>query len=183
MQKNVNAWVSDIVAASDIRLEETPTTLDVASITIDGHRPINVGFGVSYTMSVVTTLLAAASFQASRLPDKETRSFLVAIENPEAHLHALGQTKMGQLLALTAMSGVQVIVETHSEYVLDGVRLAIKAKEGGIHPDDALLYFFKKEKGESLIEKITFHEGGQLSAWPVGFFDQGRRNKAKLMED
>ena len=178
LRQNVNAWISDIVANANINLEETPDSLDVASITVDGYRQANVGFGVSYTLSVIVSLLGAASLQHNIQTDK---NILLTIENPEAHLHGLGQTKMGYLLALTAMSGVQLFVETHSEFIIDGVRLAIKEKLGGMAPEDVLIYFFDRKNGESNIEKISIDETGKLSSWPSGFFDQGRKNKAKLL--
>jgi predicted ATPase len=53
---------------------------------------------------------------------------LLLLENPEAHLHPRGQTAMAELIARTAAAGAQVIVETHSDHVLNGVRLAVKRR-------------------------------------------------------
>lgn len=53
---------------------------------------------------------------------------MLLIENPEVHLHPRAQQGIGTLLAETAASGVQVILETHSDHVLNGVRLAVKQK-------------------------------------------------------
>jgi len=180
LRHNVNAWLSEVVAEASIALEQTPDSLDVASITFDGYRQVNVGFGESYTLSVVVALLAASAWIHNHSEHK-CKNVVLAIENPEAHLHARGQTVMGKLLALVAKSGVQIIVETHSEYIIDGVRLAIKEKLGDIECDDAVLYFFEKRLAASIIEKITFDKAGRLSSWLPGFFDQSRKNKAKLL--
>lgn len=54
------------------------------------------------------------------------RNTLVILENPEAHLHPRGQTEMGKLIASVAHSGCQVIVETHSDHLFDGIRIYAK---------------------------------------------------------
>ncbi|WP_180834594.1 AAA family ATPase, partial [Vibrio parahaemolyticus] len=51
---------------------------------------------------------------------------LVIIENPEAHLHPKGQSYLGRLIQRTAEAGVQVIIETHSDHLLNGIRVAAR---------------------------------------------------------
>ncbi len=80
----------------------------------DPLRPTNVGFGLTHALPVIVACLAA-----------EPGTMLV-VENPEAQLHPRGQVSIGRLLALTAASGVQVIIESHSDHVLNGIRLAVK---------------------------------------------------------
>ena len=70
------------------------------------------------------------------------RGTLVLLENPEAHLHPQGQVRIGELIARTAASGVQILVETHSDHVLNGIRLAVHA--GKIEPDQVKLQYFKR---------------------------------------
>jgi hypothetical protein len=80
----------------------------------DFHRPVNVGFGLTQVLPLVVAGITA----------KENDILL--IENPEVHLHPAGQAHVGAFLAEVAASGVQVIVETHSDHVLNGIRRAVK---------------------------------------------------------
>lgn len=129
-------------------------------------RPIHVGFGLSYSLPVIVALLS--------LP----KNGLVILENPAAHLHPRGQTLMGQLMAQVAAAGTQVIVETHSDHVLNGIRLAIRDKI--LSPEKTALHYFSRNGYEIEIESPTIDAEGKIDAWPEGFFDESIRNLAAL---
>ena len=130
------------------------------------YRPTNVGFGLSYILPVVAALLAAP------------RDALVIIENPEAHLHPRGQTRMGELCARAAAAGVQVIVETHSDHVLDGARLMVKNRV--LDRSAAHFHYLHHSEGRAVRRSPVIDDEGRLSEWPEGFFDQHRMNAAGL---
>lgn len=130
------------------------------------YRATNVGFGLSYILPVLAALLAAP------------KGGLVLIENPEAHLHPRGQTKMGELCARAAAAGVQVIIETHSDHVLDGCRLAVR--DGLIDKSDVVFHYLRQHNGTAQRTTPEIDDQGRLSEWPDGFFDQHRRNAARL---
>lgn len=128
-------------------------------------RAENIGFGISYTLPVITALVYA-----------EPGSLLM-IENPEAHLHPDGQVELARLMALAAQRGVQLIVETHSDHIINGVlRACLDAERGnrGIDRDNVSIYYFggKDNYNVSLFEDVRVIEGGQLEYQPKGFFDQ-----------
>ncbi|MDE0192038.1 MAG: DUF3696 domain-containing protein [Gammaproteobacteria bacterium] len=129
-------------------------------------RATNVGFGLSYTLPVLTALLA-------RPPT------LCLIENPEAHLHPRGQTQVANLAVRAALAGVQVIVETHSDHFLDGVRIAVR--DGLLRPQDVAIHYFERHGGRSKVTSPEVDADGRLSSWPVGFFDQHEDNLARLL--
>ncbi len=86
---------------------------------------------------------------------------------------------MGRLIALSAASGIQVIVETHSEHIMDGIRIAVK--EGLIESDKTVFHYFNRNSEyESTITTPKLHSDGKLDSWPEGFFDQTLKNRAKL---
>lgn len=129
-------------------------------------RATNVGFGLSYTLPVLTALLAPPQT-------------LCLIENPEAHLHPRGQTQVAELTARAALAGVQVIVETHSDHFLDGVRIAVR--DGLLSPGDVAIHYFERQGGRSTVTSPEVDQDGRLSSWPVGFFDQHEDNLARLL--
>jgi predicted ATPase len=136
----------------------------------DSYRPTNVGFGLTYSLPIVVACLAAP------------RGALLLLENPEAHLHPRGQAALGELISRCANDGVQVVVETHSDHLLNGVRLA--AKKDLIKNSDVALHFFQRaiETGEAFVQSPTLFDNGRLSNWPEGFFDQWDKDVDALLD-
>lgn len=125
----------------------------------DFQRPQNVGFGLSQIFPIIVSLLAA------QIGD------VLLIENPEVHLHPRAQQDIGMLLAETAASGIQILLETHSDHVLNGVRLSVKQKK--IAASDVRVHFFGHRPGKSAApESPAMDDDGRLDSWPEGFFDQ-----------
>jgi predicted ATPase len=126
---------------------------------MDFHRPIHVGFGLTQVLPIVIAALSASEGD------------ILLIENPEVHLHPAGQALMGQFLTDIAHSGVQVIVETHSDHVLNGVRRAVKAKR--LSPEQVVIHFFRPRSAESVqVVSPQLDSSGNIDIWPEGFFDQ-----------
>ena len=135
----------------------------------DFQRPQNVGFGLTQLFPVLVEMLAA------RPGD------IVIVENPEVHLHPKAQQDIGELLALVASCGVQVIVETHSDHVLNGIRLAVK-RRGSVEPSQVEIHFFSRDiDGASRHLSPKIDADGRLDAWPEGFFDQFDQALAALL--
>jgi predicted ATPase len=142
----------------------------LTSSDTDYHRPVNVGFGLTQILPIIVAALFAKP------------GGLLLIENPEVHLHPAGQAKMGQFLAEVANSGVQIILETHSDHILNGVRRAVKNKV--IPADDVALHFFRSRTpiltpnddqvvspGDQVVSP-QMDASGNIDHWPAGFFDQ-----------
>ncbi|UTL92336.1 AAA family ATPase [Pseudomonas fluorescens] len=132
------------------------------------HRATNVGFGISYVLPVIVALLATPV------------GGLIIIENPEAHLHPQGQTYLGELCARAAKIGIQVIVETHSDHFMDGVRLSVK--NSILSPLQVKFHYFHRSGTETHIKTPTIDDKGRLSEWPDGFNDQHRKNAVQLLK-
>lgn len=123
------------------------------------HRPVHVGFGLTQVLPIVVAALSAG------------KGDLLLIENPEVHLHPAGQALMGQFLADVARAGVQVIVETHSDHILNGIRRSVKAQR--IIPDQVALHFFRPRiDKEAQAISPQLDKSGNIDIWPDGFFDQ-----------
>jgi len=139
------------------------------STASDFQRPQNVGFGLTQLFPVIVALLAA------REDD------IILVENPEVHLHPRAQQDIGLLIAQVASSGVQVIVETHSDHVLNGIRLAVKSK--AIGNADVAIHFFgsPQPSGEVTMSSPDIDADGRLSSWPEGFFDQFDQALSQLL--
>ena len=175
----VNAWMKEFSPGVSLNVEEIPRTdavrLDYtygksAGISSSNpYRSTNVGFGLTYVLPVLVACLASPK-----------NSWLL-IENPEAHLHPQGQVVMGRLLALTAAREAKVIVESHSDHVLNGLRLAVKNRD--IAADKVGLNFFRRGPAGGQPDRIapSVTDEGRLSAWPDGFFDQWDKSLDQLL--
>jgi predicted ATPase len=131
------------------------------------RRPANIGFGLTYAFPILVSLLTTSPQQT------------LIIDSPEAHLHPSVQSQMGRILARTANANVQLIVETHSDHLLNGVRLAVK--EGLIRHDQVAIHFFGGVTTEAHgVTSPRVDAEGNISDWPLGFFDQSERDLARL---
>ncbi|QPH37865.1 AAA family ATPase [Pedobacter endophyticus] len=166
--ENVRSWLG--VISPNIQFDfEVIDKNDTSFSTFDGHRATNVGFGLSYILPVITTLLVSTI----------SKKNLVIIENPEAHLHPKGQTELAKLIFLCARNGVQVIIETHGEHILDGIRLATK-EDGGFSENVQIHWFELDENRNTEVTSPVIDDNGKINEWPNGFFDQFEINNSKL---
>ncbi len=130
------------------------------------HRPIHEGFGLTQVLPIIIAALSAS------------KEDILLIENPEVHLHPAGQALMGQFLADVARAKVQVILETHSDHVLNGIRRSVRA--GRLTAEQVAIHFFRPrstEPGQRSTEAAqvfspVLDNSGNIDTWPEGFFDQ-----------
>jgi predicted ATPase len=169
----VRAWMQYFFPGCDLKVSPVEGASAVSlrwrsNSSSDYQRPQNVGFGLTQLFPIVVALLSA------------TDGEVILIENPEVHLHPGAQQKIGRMLALVAATGVQVIVETHSDHVLNGIRLAAKSAE--IAPSAVAVHFFAPASNGGFTPiSPNLDRDGRLDRWPEGFFDQFDVALSKLM--
>lgn len=169
---NCEEWLQMIIPGTSLQcVVDTEKNMSVLKFQNDGdyYLPPATGFGISYVLPIIVQALLAGM--------KDNAVLLV--ENPEAHLHPYSQSAIGKFLAYVAACGVQIIVETHSEHVIDGCRLQLAClKKCNLMKT----IFFSKNYQESVYRNIATLENGELENWPEGFFDQKRMDLRKLLE-
>lgn len=148
--------------------DQVKLTLTAEAATKRLFRPTNTGFGISYALPIVVAGLLS----------EEGATLLV--ENPEAHLHPRGQSEIGKFLCRVASAGVQVMVETHSDHVLNGARVSVK--NGVMVPQDVTVLFFTRDPDtrEHVAKSLSMDDKGRIPRWPPGFFDQLELDLAEL---
>ena len=130
-------------------------------------KAINVGYGYSYILPII-------------LLSQTVNDGTIFIENPEAHLHPIAQSRLMQVLcSIPKEKNVQFFIETHSEHILNAVRLACLKEELPISNSETQIYFFDKDFS---IKKLNIDEDGQIPDWPYGFFDQTERDIAEILK-
>ncbi|UMB60849.1 DUF3696 domain-containing protein [Lutibacter sp. A80] len=166
---NLEAWLGIISPNTKFKSVINKKS-DTSYITFNEHRSKNVGFGLSYTLPVIAALLLGAISGKT-----------VIIENPEAHLHPKGQTELARLISLVVEAGSQVIIETHSDHIFDGIRIFAKENESSFNEKIKTYWFELDEKGNTDIQEAIIDENGRLKECPDGLFDQFEINSRQLL--
>lgn len=174
-----NAWLEELCPGVNIEAHEIEGTdfvrLDYGFFGTAGieatnrYRPTNVGFGLTYVLPIIVACLTSQS------------GSIILLENPEAHLHPRGQATLARLCALASSDGVQIIVESHSDHFLNGIRLSVKA--GVLESDSTSILFFERPGHEATrVTRPRIGGDGMLSNWPKGFFDEWDEAVGRLLE-
>lgn len=166
--RQVGARMEQFFPGCALVVNKVPSASAVAlgfrtSSATEFHAPIHTGFGLTQVFPIVVAALSAR------------REDLLLIENPEVHLHPAGQATMGRFLAEVAAAGVQVMLETHSDHVLNGVRRAVR--NNVLASGDVALHFFRprhdaERDGVAQVQSPVLDGDGSIDDWPDGFFDQ-----------
>ena len=168
---NVQKALSNVLSGATIKINNEAT--DRIELFLNSHdgsetfKPVNVGFGYSYVLPVIVAALMAK---------KES---LLIVENPEAHLHPAAQSRLMKFLIETAKEKkLQLIIESHSDHVVNGMRIAMK--EGLLSPKDGHIVYFSDEEDDQ-IQVITSDVNGTLSDYPDDFMDEWTSQMLKLV--
>ena len=117
----------------------------------------DVGYGVSQVLPVITELLR---------PDGAA---LFLLQQPEVHLHPSAQAALGSLFCKVAADGRQLIVETHSDHLIDRIRMDVRDGKTSLNPEDVKILYFERSELDVKIHEITYDNMGNLENVPDGY--------------
>ena len=155
------------------RVEGGPFQLQVRKFGKRGRKGpkrnlTDVGFGVSQVLPVLAALF------------RTNGPSMFLLQQPELHLHASAQAALGSLFCRTAEAGRQLIVETHSEYIVDRIRMDLRDRHTTLPPDDVSILFFERSDRDVRIHSLRFDKQGNVLGAPDGygqfFMDEVRRS-------
>lgn len=130
----------------------------------------HVGVGVSQVLPILVMCLLA---------DPDTTLIL---EQPELHLHPRVQTLLADFFLSMALIGKQCIIETHSEYIINRLRLRTALVRDGDLSTMSKLYFVEPKDGASSIREVVVNKYGAILDWPEGFFDESQREAEEILK-
>lgn len=140
------------------------------------HKAINLsdtGFGYSQVLPIITQLWVLST---RKKEESSAVPLIVAIEQPELHLHPAVQAKLAKTflasINLARKNGyqIQILLETHSDTIVNYFGKAIA--RGQLKPEDVSVILFDKCADESIttVKTSSYDNDGFLSDWPYGFF-------------
>ncbi len=118
---------------------------------------IDMGYGVSQVLPVITELL---------IPEGRT---MFLLQQPEVHLHPSAQAALGSLFCQTAGDGRQLVVETHSDHLLDRVRMEVRDGTSDLEPDDVSILYFERDNLDVRIHSLRIDEEGNIRGAPDSY--------------
>lgn len=118
---------------------------------------VDVGYGVSQVLPVVVDMLQAA------------KGSMFLLQQPEVHLHPRAQAALGSLLGqLVKSDNKRFVVETHSDYLVDRVRMDVQSQKS-LRPQDVVVLYFQQERSGVQIHPMTVDENGNFKEVPPGY--------------
>lgn len=162
-------WLKEIL---DLNLELQTQEIDNTNVKVSYKNndlingaelsPFNLGAGVSYLTKI---LILGLSLE---------QGDILIVENPEVHLHPKAISKLACFFVFLANAGIQVVLETHSEHILNKMRYSVF--KGKISEQDAQIYYREQIEEGFISLNINrrgkyIDENGQVIKFPTGFFD------------
>jgi len=167
LYKQVQLWLNFLTPGIELftkkyeEIYKASTTIRRKGFTDEFLNPNNIGFGISYVLPIIVAALSISS------------DSLLIIENPEAHLHPKAQSRLGEFFGQMASAGTQIVIETHSDHIVNGIRKAILNE--AIDAKDTLINFHNADsKGKIEMHSVNIGDDGEVDNWPEGFMDQSR---------
>ena len=166
LQEKVSAWYADNFSGTRMDIK----SLDKGMYQVRMQKRgipffVNIadeGQGMSQVLPIVVRCF---------MPDDNT---VIAVEQPELHLHPAAHLNLAKLFARTAKElNLCYLIETHSENLLLGIREAVVDRENPLTEKDVLIYFVDEdEDGSAYLRRIEINSEGDLSDWPTGVFNE-----------
>ena len=166
LETQVNYWLRYITDIQELEF----TTEKVSPMFVKAiykHKdfeifPENIGTGVSYLFTILVVCLSA------------NKGNIIIIENPEIHLHPKAQARLGEFFAFIANKGVQLIIETHNDHIINKIRYEVYKNK--LDKDKTIFYYFRNSKPQTttLYLDNTGHwidKDNKKIQFPLGFFD------------
>lgn len=171
----VESALSKVLSGASIKINNKDSErVELYLNSVDGkkvYRPVNVGFGYSYVLPII--VLALLSNEGGT----------IVIENPEAHLHPGAQSRLMEFLVDTAKQrNLQIVIESHSDHIVNGLRLAVKTDL--LKENEALINYFSRDTVTDVteIEQIYVDGNGELSSYPDDFMDEWTKQLLELIK-
>ncbi|KGI60579.1 hypothetical protein HMPREF3034_01548 [Prevotella sp. DNF00663] len=165
LYSQVEGWMKEISNGIQLKIDQKDKRIELSfgyerpGRSTTYHRAMNTGYGISFVLPIIVAILSAKP------------GALILIENPEAHIHPSGQAALMRLITLAAEHGVQILIETHSDHIINGA--LVNVKQNNLSKEALAIYYFDHdEELNASPVKLNIGHSGRIQDAPKGFFDQ-----------
>ncbi len=174
LENAIDDWLGYLGIAEKIEVTDKGKYGLELGVKIGNGNKINditqVGVGVSQVLPILVSGLLAES------------DTTLIFEQPELHLHPKVQSRLADFFLSMTQLGKQCLVETHSEHIINRIRLRIaEGSEGSPWHDAAKVYFVENKNDSSTFREIKIDECGSILVWPEGFFDERQQETERIL--
>lgn len=176
LQESLRQWIRKLGLLDDIEpLHRGAQGFALQVRQASGEQPLDVsavGVGVSQVLPVLVRCLLAAP------------SDLVLLEQPELHLHPAAQLQLADFLLACVRSGRQIVVETHSEHLVNRLRRRVAEAEDDTELSEliAIVFAERNDAGVTEYRSVELNPLGGFTSWPRGFFPEGAKEIRQLLQ-
>ena len=164
----INSWLK-VLGIAEIGVEVEQQGHFGYRLVVDGRSLRMLGTGVSQVLPVVGLCLLAP------------KGGLILLEEPELHLNPRIQQELAGFFLAMSQAGMQILAETHSEYLITRLRL-LAAKFPDMSNQFNFIFTSKKLETGTRYDEVRSDDSGSMPEWPEGFFDQVSNDMVELLE-
>ena len=133
------------------------------------HSLADSGFGYSQVLPILVRCLTAR------------KGSTTLIEQPELHLNPALQVRLADFFISMLYSDKQLIIETHSEYIVNALRVRVAEDSKRHLSKNAIIYYIDLEKNQPVIHKMNINNDGTIPSWPKSFFGEAANLTGTLL--
>jgi hypothetical protein len=179
----INYWLKEFGIAEELKIKFNEHGIG-ASVSVDDTPLADLGYGVTQFLPILMKIVTCVEeYELDQKRPNNLNNFLpkiLYIEEPETNLHPKLQSKLADMLIdANKKFNLQIIVETHSEYLIRKLQYLTANKS--ITPETTVIHYFYDPKevrpeGVPQVKQINIREDGRLSGeFGAGFYDETAR--------
>lgn len=174
--KAFNRWLKSLFKFT-IEVETSLSHIELKIINEEGEKYnlVDVGFGYTQILPILTLIWQTIYKIEHSSNNLYCKFSTIAIEQPELHLHPRFQRLFAEMLAKVASEysdRLRIIIETHSEYIVEKIGESVRGKILAEENVGVVLFNAQKEMCANYVLSTEFDNEGFLKDWPYGFFDE-----------
>jgi predicted ATPase len=178
----VNAWIYYLRTGQVIEIEGMRDEMEVSTT-----KGILVEFKVKTPSGVETHPLADSGFGYSQVLPIIVRGLLapkgstIIIEQPELHLNPALQVRLTEFFIAMLRLGKQIILETHSEHIVNSIRVFAAEDESNFISDHSSILYLDIDRGQPVLNELSIKPDGTVPNWPISFFGEAISLSGRLL--